>query len=169
MRFGIRLHFIVRETDEEAWAAANKLIVSVPDSVIEAAQKKLRAADAEGQRRLLALHGGDKSRLEISPNLWAGVGLIRAGAATSLVGSPQTVAERVMEYQALGVDTVIGSGYPHLEEAYRVAELLFPLLPITKPTVAPDKEAPASFATVGAMVLKTPERGGPPTEIRKAQ
>jgi alkanesulfonate monooxygenase len=165
MRFGIRFHFIVRDTDDEAWAAANKLIESVPDHVIEAAQKKLRAADAEGQRRLLALHGGDKTRLEISPNLWAGVGLVRAGAATALVGSPETVAQRVREYQALGIDTIIGSGYPHLEEAYRVSELLFPLLSIRKPPIAPDKEPPTSFATVGAMVLKTPE----PSGSRKAQ
>jgi alkanesulfonate monooxygenase len=158
MRFGIRLHFIVRETDDEAWAAANKLIESIPDEVIEAAQKKLRSADSEGQRRLLALHGGDKKRLELSPNLWAGVGLVRAGAATALVGSPETVAKRVLEYQSLGIDTVIGSGYPHLEEAYRVSEMLFPLLSIKKAPAAPDMDPPSSFGTIGAMVLDTPER-----------
>ena len=77
---------------------------------------------------MLALHGGSRERLEVSPNLWAGVGLVRGGAGTALVGDPETVAERIREYQALGIDTVIASGYPHLDESYRVAELLFPLL-----------------------------------------
>jgi alkanesulfonate monooxygenase len=79
---------------------------------------------------MAALHGGRRDRLEVSPNLWAGVGLVRGGAGTALVGSPEEVAARIAEYAALGVETFIFSGYPHLEEAYRVAELLFPLLPL---------------------------------------
>lgn len=154
MRFGIRLHFIVRDTDEEAWAAAHKIIAHLSDDVIEAAQEKLRAADAEGQRRLLALHGGDRKRLEVAPNLWAGIGLVRAGAATALVGSPTTVAKRLKEYMALGIDAVIGSGYPHLEEAYRVAELLFPHLPINEPPRTEDREPELPVATFGAMALE---------------
>ncbi|MDB5844226.1 MAG: Alkanesulfonate monooxygenase, partial [Polaromonas sp.] len=66
----------------------------------------------------------------ISPNLWAGVGLVRGGAGTALVGDAQTVAARIEEYAALGIDTFVFSGYPHLEEAYRFAELVFPLLPL---------------------------------------
>jgi alkanesulfonate monooxygenase len=76
------------------------------------------------------LHGGKRDRLEISPNLWAGVGLVRGGAGTALVGDPETVATRLKEYAALGIECFILSGYPNLEEAYRVAELLFPLLPL---------------------------------------
>jgi alkanesulfonate monooxygenase len=76
----------------------------------------------------MALHGGRRDKLIVGPNLWAGVGLVRTGAGTALVGTPEQVAERLREYQAVGIDTVIGSGYPHLEEAYRVAELLFPAL-----------------------------------------
>lgn len=153
MRFGIRLHFIVRDTDEEAWAAANKIIAHLSDDVIAAAQKKLKASDAVGQQRMLALHGGDRNKLEIAPNLWAGIGLVRAGAATALVGSPQTVAARLKEYMALGIDAVVGSGYPHLEEAYRVGELLFPLLPINKPPRPNDDEVINPKATLGAMAL----------------
>ncbi|RVC56218.1 LLM class flavin-dependent oxidoreductase, partial [Mesorhizobium sp. M2A.F.Ca.ET.046.02.1.1] len=74
------------------------------------------------------LHGGRRDRLVVSPNLWAGVGLVRGGAGTALVGTPEQIVERIGEYQAIGIDTIIGSGYPHLEEAYRVAELLFPRL-----------------------------------------
>jgi len=56
-------------------------------------------------------------------------GLVRGGAGTALVGDPQTVAARMKEYAELGIDTFVLSGYPHLEEAYRFAELVFPLLP----------------------------------------
>jgi alkanesulfonate monooxygenase len=80
---------------------------------------------------MVALHGGDRANLEISPNLWAGVGLVRGGAGTALVGDPETVAKRFLEYADVGIDTFILSGYPHLEESYRVAELLFPLLPLS--------------------------------------
>lgn len=129
MRFGIRLHLIVRETEGEAWAAADRLISHLTDETIAAAQARLAAeSDSVGQRRMTALHGGRRDRLEVSPNLWAGVGLVRQGAGTALVGDPETVAARIREYQALGIDTVIASGYPHLEESYRVAELLFPAL-----------------------------------------
>ena len=85
--------------------------------------------DSEGQRRMAVLHGGRRDQLEVSPNLWAGVGLVRGGAGTALVGDPQTVAARLQEYVDLGVDSFVLSGYPHLEEAYRFAELVFPLLP----------------------------------------
>lgn len=129
IRFGIRLHVIVRETEEEAWAAADKLIKYVDDEAIEKAQKVLKRQDSTGQERMLALHQGKKDQLEISPNLWAGVGLVRGGAGTALVGSPEKVAERIREYQEVGIDSFIFSGYPHLEEAYKFAELVFPLLP----------------------------------------
>ncbi len=82
--------------------------------------------DSVGQNRMRALHGGRRDKLEVSPNLWAGVGLVRGGAGTALVGDPETVAERMREYIDVGVDTFILSGYPHLEEAYRFAELVLP-------------------------------------------
>ena len=130
VRFGIRLHVIVRETESEAWDAANQLIKYVDEDAIATAQTAFARADSEGQRRMSQLHGGSREALEISPNLWAGVGLVRGGAGTALVGDADTVARRMLEYQELGIETFIFSGYPHLEEAYRVAELLFPHLPL---------------------------------------
>jgi alkanesulfonate monooxygenase len=100
----------------------------VDDEVIARAQTAFAKMDSEGQRRMAALHGGNRDKLEVSPNLWAGVGLVRGGAGTALVGDPETVAARMREYQELGIETFILSGYPHLEEAYRFAELVFPLI-----------------------------------------
>ncbi|UGV28423.1 FMNH2-dependent alkanesulfonate monooxygenase [Rhodopseudomonas boonkerdii] len=129
--FGIRLHIIVRQTNDAAWQAADALIEHLTDETIASAQSILGRMDSVGQQRMSQLHGGRRDRLEVSPNLWAGVGLVRGGAGTALVGDPQTVAARIREYQALGIDTFILSGYPHLEEAYRFAELVFPLLNLT--------------------------------------
>lgn len=130
LSYGIRLHVIVRETNEEAWRAADELIQYVDDATIAAAQAKFKQMDSVGQRRMAELHNGDRSKLEVSPNLWAGVGLVRGGAGTALVGDPETVAARIQEYADLGIDTFIFSGYPHLEESIRFAELVFPLLPL---------------------------------------
>jgi len=132
VEFGIRLHVIVRETEDAAWKAAEELISRVDDETVIRAQAAFARMDSEGQRRMAALHAGGAKRtraeLEIAPNLWAGVGLVRGGAGTALVGDAKTVAARIEEYAALGLDKFILSGYPHLEEAYRFAELVFPLL-----------------------------------------
>ncbi|OWQ90709.1 alkanesulfonate monooxygenase, FMNH(2)-dependent [Roseateles aquatilis] len=136
LEYGIRLHVIVRETEEEAWAAAGDLVRHLDEDVVAAAQAKFASMDSVGQRRMAELHGGrfDKrdirAGLEISPNLWAGVGLVRGGAGTALVGDPQQVADRIKAYAELGLEYFVLSGYPHLEEAYRFAELVFPLLPL---------------------------------------
>ncbi|WP_180001718.1 FMNH2-dependent alkanesulfonate monooxygenase [Acinetobacter sp. YH12255] len=130
LSYGIRLHVIVRKTNEQAWAAAEELIQYVDDATIAAAQAKFKSMDSVGQRRMAELHNGDRSKLEVSPNLWAGVGLVRGGAGTALVGDPATVAARIQEYADLGIDTFIFSGYPHLEESIRFAELVFPFLPL---------------------------------------
>lgn len=150
VKFGLRIHIIVRETEAEAWAVANKLIANLSDEAIAAAQSKFATqSDSVGQKRMTALHkGGSRDGLVIAPNLWAGIGLVRRGAGTALVGSPSQVAERLREYQALGIDTVIASGYPHLEEAYKVAELLFPELGIG-----------AGFANRGAHATQPGEFG----------
>ncbi|MDR0204842.1 MAG: FMNH2-dependent alkanesulfonate monooxygenase [Delftia acidovorans] len=128
VRLGVRLHVIVRETNEEAWADAERLISKLTDEDIARAQAGYARMDSVGQSRMAALHGGRRDQLEVAPNLWAGVGLVRGGAGTALVGDAATVAERLREYAALGADSFVLSGYPHLEESIRFAELVFPLL-----------------------------------------
>jgi alkanesulfonate monooxygenase len=128
LSFGIRLHVIARGTSAEAWAQAQRLLEGLSPAAIERAQAIQNASQSEGQRRMTALHGGRTDGLEISPNLWAGVGLVRGGAGTALVGSYEEVADRIAEYHELGIDEFILSGYPHLEEAYQVGEGVMPVL-----------------------------------------
>jgi alkanesulfonate monooxygenase len=137
LTFGIRLHVIVRETEDAAWQAASELLSHLDESTVKAAQRKFAAMDSVGQRRMAELNKGHFNRhdvregLEVYPHLWAGVGLVRGGAGTALVGNPQQVADLIKEYAAVGMDYFILSGYPHLEEAHRFAELVFPLLPLS--------------------------------------
>ena len=167
VKFGIRLHVIVRETDAEAWAAAEALISKLDDKTVATAQSVFAKMDSEGQRRMAALHAGGTKRsradLEISPNLWAGVGLARSGAGTALVGDAQTVAARITEYAALGIDIFVLSGYPHLEEAYRFAELVFPLLPLK---VQNKLSGGSLFGPLGEVVANV---GAPNVAKREAQ
>jgi alkanesulfonate monooxygenase len=93
---------------------------------IAAARERFARMDSVGQARMTALTGADE--LEIAPNLWAGIGLVREGAGTALVGAPDEVAARIAEYRTAGVDEFILSGWPHVEEARRVGDLVLPRL-----------------------------------------
>ncbi|MFJ6698912.1 LLM class flavin-dependent oxidoreductase [Streptomyces sp. NPDC091272] len=136
VRFGIRLHTVSRDSAREAWATADRLLDDLSPDAIAAAQEALGKSESVGQQRMLALHGGSREGLEISPNLWAGVGLVRGGAGTALVGSHADVADRIEEYHALGVEHFVLSGYPHLEEAYWFGEGVRPEL-VRRGLVAP--------------------------------
>ncbi|KUI37909.1 alkanesulfonate monooxygenase [Mycobacterium sp. IS-1590] len=128
VRFGVRLHTISRDTSAAAWAVANEMLSGLSADQIANATALHAKSQSEGQRRMTALHGGRTDQLEIYPNLWAGVGLVRGGAGTALVGSHEEVANLIYEYYSLGFDEFILSGYPHLEEAYWFAEGVLPLL-----------------------------------------
>ncbi|MFJ5644613.1 LLM class flavin-dependent oxidoreductase [Streptomyces sp. NPDC093223] len=128
LRFGIRLHVITRDTSEQAWAEANRLLDGFDPETVRSVQTGLARSESAGQQRMLALHGGRRDALEIHPNLWAGIGLVRGGAGTALVGSHEEVVARIKEYAALGIDEFVLSGYPHLEEAYWFGEGVLPRL-----------------------------------------
>jgi alkanesulfonate monooxygenase len=155
LRFGIRLHVIVRETAAEAWGEADRLIAHVDEATIQKAQATFARMDSVGQQRMLRLHGGRRDKLEVSPNLWAGVGLVRGGAGTALVGDPETVAARMKEYMEVGIESFILSGYPHLEECYRFAELVFPLLPL-KATTGRERAVARNAGPFGEMLANEP-------------
>ncbi|AYN42903.1 LLM class flavin-dependent oxidoreductase [Streptomyces dangxiongensis] len=148
LRFGIRLHVITRDTARQAWAEADRLLDGFDPETVRAVQTGLARSESEGQRRMLALHGGSRDSLEIHPNLWAGIGLVRGGAGTALVGSHDEVAERVKEYHALGIDEFVLSGYPHLEEAYWFGEGVLPRLAAQGLWAHPDGSRAVSAAQV---------------------
>jgi alkanesulfonate monooxygenase len=129
----LRAHIIVRETEEEAWREADRLIEHLTDEQIAKAQAGFAASESIGQQRMARLHRGSVDGLRIGKNLWAGVGLVRRGAGTAFVGSPENIAQAMSQFQDAGVEIFILSGYPHLEEAYRTAELLFPALGRSSP------------------------------------
>lgn len=146
LTFGTRLQVIVRETEEEAWAHAEKLLQRTSiETARNAIQRQLPAGetlesfvsdDPQIQRNLEAIRAGrlPKARdLEIYPNLWVGPSLfgfniLGPAAGTYLVGSAEQVAERIREYERHGTSAFILSGFPLIDEAQRVADLLFPLL-----------------------------------------
>jgi alkanesulfonate monooxygenase len=138
LTYGIRLYVIVRQTDEKAWEAAADLYEQMDDAAIAANQRFVSNTDSVGQQRMSAMHGGIKPAnlrdLEIAPNLWAGIGLVRPGPGTAIVGSPDTVVRTLEAYQKAGVDTFILSGMPLLEEAYRFGEMVLPRLPVERLT-----------------------------------
>jgi len=111
-RFAIRLQVITRDTSGQAWAEA----------------RRLHAGLEPHNGTTMVVHSGGAARLEVYPNLWAGVGLVPGGANLALVGNHAEVASRIEEYQAAGVDEFLLSGLPHLEEAYWFGEGVLPLL-----------------------------------------
>lgn len=155
IRFGLRAHIIVRDTEDEAWCEADRLIAHLSDEQIAKAQAGFAESESVGQQRMARLHHGNRDSLRIGKNLWAGVGLVRGGAGTAFVGSPENIAQAMAQYRDAGVETFILSGYPHLEEAYRTAELLFPAIGKNSPVfqtaqrAAETATAQAGSATVG--------------------
>ena len=131
VRFGIRLHTIARDSSEEAWRHASRLLDALDPADVEKAQQAMAASESVGQQRMSALRAesaGGSHELEIAPNLWAGVGLVRGGAGTALVGSHEEIADRIEEYAEAGIEEFIFSGYPHLEEAHWFGEGVMPVL-----------------------------------------
>ena len=126
LTYGLRCHVVVRETEAEAWQAADRLISRIDPAVRQKFIETTATVDSEGQRRQLELAAS--ASLIVEPNLWSGVGLARSGVGVAIVGSPSQVAAKLRAYQALGIGTFILSGYPHLEECRRFGEMVMPLL-----------------------------------------
>lgn len=128
LKFGIRLHTIARDTSEAAWAEADRLLEHISEDEIARIQSGLKRSASEGQQRMLELNKGSKDGLEIYPNLWAGIGLVRGGAGTAMVGSYTEIADLIEAYRAVGIEEFVLSGYPHLEESYWFGEGVLPEL-----------------------------------------
>ncbi|MEV2236895.1 LLM class flavin-dependent oxidoreductase [Micromonospora sp. NPDC049891] len=127
LAFGTRYHVIARDTADQAWQVAQELLDGMEPSRIREAQARFRRSESVGQRRMTALTQ-DAAGLAAYPNIWAGYGLVRPGAGAALVGSHDEVADRIAELHAMGIDHLILSGQPHLEEVYRFGEGVLPRL-----------------------------------------
>ena len=140
LRFGLRINLLVRETDEEAWDVAEGMYERIDADIVAGGWRSAESSDSVGTQRMNELLQGKAHKcardLELYPDMWAGLGLVSAGPISfTIVGSPETVATRIAEYRALGIDAFIFSSFPLIEEAYRVSDLLCPLLRSTaKPT-----------------------------------
>ena len=134
LRCGLRMHVIVRETSEEAWAQAQWLYDRMDREAVERHRARARASKGvTGIDDMQALvPQGDLPRdaraLEFAPNLWSGIGLVRLGPGVAIVGDPETVVRTIRAYEAVGIEAFIFSGYPHVEEAHRFGDLVMPLL-----------------------------------------
>lgn len=128
LRYGLRAQVLVRDTEEEAWAAAREIISKVSPEAIERAEKEFAATDATNQQRQNELRELSKAeQFVVGPNLWTGLSVVRSGGAILIVGTADQVSQRLIEYAELGVSTFILSGYPHLEEAEIFGKEAMPL------------------------------------------
>jgi alkanesulfonate monooxygenase len=123
LRFGMRIHVVVRETDEEARAAAEGLVSGISENFQRMVDRHMSGSDSEGEKRQREMTKQDEW---LGPNLWTGIGRARLGVGTALVGSGESVAARLREYVNEGIDTFILSGYPHLEEGQRFGRYVMP-------------------------------------------
>ncbi|MDY0747658.1 LLM class flavin-dependent oxidoreductase [Paucibacter sp. R3-3] len=155
LRLGLRVAILARETEDEAWEEAGRLLAGIPDGAIEQAQREFGRSGSVGLARIRALHRQGRLRglreLEVSPNLWAGSALVRG--TTTLVGSYEHVAERLAEYAALGLRSFVLSGVPNLDALRRVGEQVLPRLSrySQKEIVVPLPAVDAYIATQGVV------------------
>jgi alkanesulfonate monooxygenase len=134
LRFGIRAYVIVRETVEEAWAAAQWQYDRMDEAAVQRRLAQLAKSDTQGEKLITSLIKPgmalpkDARAFELYPGLWSGIALIRVGTGTTLVGDPEGIVSLMREYERAGCEVFILGNYPHIEEAYRFADLVMPLL-----------------------------------------
>ncbi|BBI35517.1 LLM class flavin-dependent oxidoreductase [Cohnella abietis] len=129
LKYGLRVQILVRQTEEEAWRDAWEIISKVNNVAIEQAEERFTKSDAVNQIRQNKLRTYSKeNQYLLGPNLWSGLSTVRSGGSLMLVGTPDQVSDRIIEYIRIGVSSFILSGFPHLEEADIAGELLLPLI-----------------------------------------
>ena len=124
LRYGWRSHVIVRETETEARAAAERLLSRLDTDTGRAIRAKSLDSHSAGVARQTELRDAADDDGYLERHLWTGVGQARSGAGIAIVGDPDQVAGKLRELREAGIDTFILSGYPHLAECDPVARLL---------------------------------------------
>jgi alkanesulfonate monooxygenase len=128
LRFGYRAHVIVRATEQEARAAAERLVSRLDDATGEAIRRRSLDTTSAGTRRQNELRDIADERGYAEPNLWTGIGRARSGAGAAIVGDPDQVLAKLHDYIGLGLEAFILSGYPHAAEADLFARHVLPHL-----------------------------------------
>jgi alkanesulfonate monooxygenase len=128
LKFGYRVHVVVRETEKEARDAASHLISAVDAATGDAIRARSLDSTSAGVRRQAELRAAAHEDGFVEPSLWTGIGKARSGCGAAIVGTPQQVIEKIQRYQSMGIEAFIFSGYPHVDEARRFAELVLPHL-----------------------------------------
>jgi alkanesulfonate monooxygenase len=124
LRYGLRVHVIVRETEDEARAAARHLVSGLDDAAGAAIRARSLDTASAGVARQAALRADADDEGYVHRHLWTGVGRARSGAGAAIVGDPDQVRAMLEEYRTVGVDAFILSGYPHERECDRFARLV---------------------------------------------
>ena len=122
LRFGMRLQVVVREHEDEAWAAADALIANASDAA--RARREHMWEQSEANDRMWELTKVEDYR--IAPHLWSGLSTVRPGAGVAMVGNPQQIAETLEQFIEIGCTEFCLSGSPHAREATRFGELVMP-------------------------------------------
>lgn len=128
LRFGYRVHVIVRDTEDEADAAARYLMAAVDEQEGQRIREKSLDAHSFGVQRQSDLRSSADDDGYVEANLWTGIGRARSGCGAAIVGSPQQVIAKIQRYEELGMEAFILSGYPHIDECRRFGELVLPHL-----------------------------------------
>lgn len=128
LRFGLRTHVIVRDTDDEARAAAAELISELDPEIGRRMKQAAHDHASAGVRRQDALRASAADDGFAEEALWTGIGVARSGVGAAITGSAERVIAKLRAYQALGIDAFILSGYPLDDEADRVGRLVLPAL-----------------------------------------
>jgi alkanesulfonate monooxygenase len=129
--FGFRGHVIVRETEAEARAAADRLISKLDSSKGQSIKDRSQDSKSYGVQRQDELRAQAKD-LYIEDHLWSGVGLARSGCGSAIVGDPDQVLAKLNRYMDMGIRAFILSGYPHEDECDLFAKHVLPKLPTTR-------------------------------------
>lgn len=152
--FGLRIHVIVRETERQARAAAQRLVSRLDDAVGKAIRQRSQDAQSAGVQRQDELRQAADAEGYIEPLIWSGIGRARSGCGSAIVGDPDQVLAKIQRYTRMGFRAFILSGYPHLEECEYFAQLVMPNLVTCKLAeaqgrVIPDPVTPLTTAPRG--------------------
>ena len=128
LKYGYRAHVIVRETEDEARAYADRLLSKLDDDKGRAIREASLDAKNFGVQRQAELRGAADGDGFVEDNLWTGIGRARSGCGAAIVGDPDQVLAKLRAYQAEGIEAFILSGYPHAAEADLFARHVLPQL-----------------------------------------